>query len=292
MKIRIGAIVCLLAAITVPGPTGADAARPYVYVTRSKTVRAGLNRVSLKATCPRRTKVVSGGVEIVAGLNLGNVVASFPFDDRDRRRTPDDGWVGIVNNKSGGSVTMRTHAVCTRVLSIQYVKGPVGSLTGSSLGGGSVACPAGMQLTGGGASVSGKSPLQQLMSTFPSDGGDPLAVPDDVWTVLISNRSGVDISFRAFAICTPAGGLAYISANQAVPVFTEGTATASCVAAGPLVGGGADLLGSGSDHQLQATIPVEVGAADGLRDAWRVDTSNGSATVAGEIDLIAICDTP
>jgi len=48
----------------------------------------------LKADCPGRTRVIGGGV----GNAPTNVLASLPFDDRDRNKTPDDGWKAKVFN--------------------------------------------------------------------------------------------------------------------------------------------------------------------------------------------------
>src|SRR5687768_1001022 len=105
-------ILALVASMLVPGR--AESVPAFSYITRSAKVGPGISRAALKAPCPRRTRVISGGVVLDGAKGAGSLVSSYPYDNRDRGRTPDDGWVGIVNNESSLTTRMYTHAVCVR----------------------------------------------------------------------------------------------------------------------------------------------------------------------------------
>lgn len=92
MSRRLAVFFLVLTAMVVPG-AGADAAPAVVEIVRVADVGPGLNGVSLRATCPRRTQVISGGVQLAGNFTNDEVhiVWSFPFDGRDRGKSPDDG---------------------------------------------------------------------------------------------------------------------------------------------------------------------------------------------------------
>ena len=66
---------------------------PLRYAIARRTFPNESTRV-LKAHCPGKSRAIGGGV----GSAPTNVLASLPFDDRDRNKVPDDGWLAKVFN--------------------------------------------------------------------------------------------------------------------------------------------------------------------------------------------------
>jgi len=66
---------------------------------------------------------------------------------------------------------------------------------------GSVFCPDGRPVTGGGVFHFSGSVNAEVNSTFPIDGGDADSVSDDGWGAWVNNHSGAASSFQVWAIC-------------------------------------------------------------------------------------------
>lgn len=65
---------------------------------------------SAKAKCPKRMRVVGGGVDTSTTINV-----SRPIDlPRDRDKVPDDGWLGVVPNGTASPQPFTVHAVCIK----------------------------------------------------------------------------------------------------------------------------------------------------------------------------------
>jgi hypothetical protein len=60
-------------------------------------------------------------------------------------------------------------------------------------------CGSGWEVMGGGAQTA--STAQDVNATFPFDGGDPNAAPDDGWRVQIQNNGGTPAQAWVHAIC-------------------------------------------------------------------------------------------
>jgi hypothetical protein len=56
--------------------------------------------------------VVGGGVYVQGAATMARLVASRPWDSKDAKKVPDDGWRGGVVNTSQVPLSMTTHAVC------------------------------------------------------------------------------------------------------------------------------------------------------------------------------------
>jgi hypothetical protein len=174
-------------------------------VTKKLNLRPGATAVGQRAPCPRRTRVVSGGVQLSGAENATAVVTSAPFDNRDRRRIPDDGWLASATNRSTSSQTMQTYAVCARSGRYSYlstlVDVPTGGQTSWQLD-----CPVpltgNVSIVGGGAALSGKHASIELARTTPQDGTlDVDDDRDDGWEAGMNNESGVTQRMRVWAIC-------------------------------------------------------------------------------------------
>jgi hypothetical protein len=67
----------------------------------------------LKQRCPRRTRVVGGGLQAFSGINL--LAATIPYDAGDDDKAPDDGWKArFQSGADDNEVTL--HAICLRRL--------------------------------------------------------------------------------------------------------------------------------------------------------------------------------
>ena len=68
--------------------------------------------VSARTLCPKGSPVVGGGVYVTGGSHLSHVVASRPWDSKDAKKVPEDGWRGGIVNTSAIELSMTVHAVC------------------------------------------------------------------------------------------------------------------------------------------------------------------------------------
>jgi hypothetical protein len=87
-------------ALTTTGvaPGGFVDAGKYHYGFKTKATPPGDSQTLVRLTCPRGTRVVGGGGGGFSGTP-GEQAINFnsPFDNRDRRRVPDDGWFMAVD---------------------------------------------------------------------------------------------------------------------------------------------------------------------------------------------------
>jgi hypothetical protein len=96
------------------GPGGFVDSGKYHYGIKAKGTPPGDSQTHVKLKCPSRTRVIGGG----GGGSSGDpteqsVNFTGPFDNRDRGRAPDDGWVTFVNNQGlEGNEAIVVQAVC------------------------------------------------------------------------------------------------------------------------------------------------------------------------------------
>jgi hypothetical protein len=77
------------------------------YRIKNVSLAAGATK-TIKANCRGKTRVIGGGF----GNFPTNVLASIPFDDKDKGKAPDDGWKVRVHHDFAG--THRAVAVCLK----------------------------------------------------------------------------------------------------------------------------------------------------------------------------------
>jgi hypothetical protein len=279
---RLAVAIAVIASSLVVSAGTANAATVF-YVTKGTRVGPGINRAVVRASCPKRWRVVSGGVEIEGGVRGGNVVASYPFDNRDRNRIPDDGWVGITNNKSALSTVMRTFAVCVKTAGYVYNSSAT-TISGAALTLTSAGCPADMEVIGGGASVSGKSPYIELVYSTPTDtDGDD--VRNNGWGVGVRNRSGAEQTIIRHAICAPEN-LAHTTFESDVPDGQKVGVGQQCADNRELVGGGV-VLSTALDNDLMSTKPT-FSTSFVSNDGWLAESSNTSGATRS-VSVTVIC---
>jgi hypothetical protein len=164
------------------------------YDAEKKTVKAGkVGR--LKAACPSGKSVIGGGAS--AGAN--QLTSSYPFDGRDRRARPDDGWAAI--SQAGEKVKLRVLAVCAGGKTV-YEKETFMLPPGSSAPA-IPDCPSARHVTGMGAHVTGNPAEIALRIFYHRDGDDPGSTPDDGVLANAENLPGASQAktLTGFALC-------------------------------------------------------------------------------------------
>jgi hypothetical protein len=171
-----------------------------VYKSVKKSI--AVDEVSQKkARCPKRTKVIGGGVG-APGDHGVEVAASEPSDGSDHNSKPDDAWFGRESNTSTSNTRMTVTAVCAKRGKFRYVHSARASMPNDTQRTVSASCPGSKHVTGGGIDIKGKSGDLEVNSSFPFDSGDAGSTPDNGWRVTGNNDgSGSTTSVRAFAIC-------------------------------------------------------------------------------------------
>ena len=145
----------------------------------------------LTAHCPAGTKDTSGGVR-TGDFDTVQISSSYPVDDGDANKKPDDGWRVRVFNR-GARATVTAWAVCAKGTQVAYIESSVFPLeagTPSEVALSVVDDP--LHITGGGASYPAKlsTPETRLTATVPTDAAFDVpddAVPDDRMTLDVAN---------------------------------------------------------------------------------------------------------
>jgi len=258
---RIGA-ACALAcmAVAAGGVTVAAGTPPagYAIVSSSFTAPPGV-QTAASVTCPAPTMPQGGGA-YVGGVSLGDYIdSSYPSGSS---------WSAAVTNAS--STATQVWAVCanpqpgyTQVASAA-IANP--TMTQSS---GSVGCPSGTRLLGGGASVSSTSSLVSLNSSYPTG---------THWNVVVNNADpSTANTFKAYAVCShyslaATGYTIVVGAAVDNPAGRQtGTGFLSCPSGDSVLGGGLSSSVASTTVDINTTYP---GLSGGGWQSWE---NNGSA---------------
>ncbi len=90
---------------------------PLTYRNASVQLAPGSSTYA-KARCPKGLPVLGGGVYVDGAAGLSHLIASRPWDSKDAKKVPEDGWRGGVLNTSDVELSMTVHAVCMGVTTI------------------------------------------------------------------------------------------------------------------------------------------------------------------------------
>lgn len=288
-------LVAALLATSSPADAGRRGSRIKYVRSKAKTVEVG-RFASARVDCPKRTKVISGGVEMSSADPQGSaLVTSVPFDDRDRGKKPDDGWYVVVSNQSIASKTFRAHAVCVRGSKIFYGSTSVDVANGDDANLG-IGCPDSNldSIVGGGGRISAPlHPSHALAATGPTDDfllGDPDSDPDDFWRVMVDNTSGSPLRLTVHSICERDHAYEYKQFTINNVAGGVGGST-GCDTGEPLVGGGGELSSDpGPGVTVQQSRPSDsVFAPNGVPDnAWFYGMRNDSGSPFN-LTITSIC---
>jgi hypothetical protein len=161
-----------------------------------------------KTSCPDGTRVTSGGVETPNDSSV-EVSASYPIDDGDAGKKPDDGWAARTWNFQANTAFVTVHAVCVVGARMQYTSSDLAIGTNTTFEVYSFPCSDDAFLTGSGARPLAPLTIEGsgITAAVPADlavMSDPDSVPDD--RVIFQARNddaGGDI--RYFTACIRRG---------------------------------------------------------------------------------------
>jgi hypothetical protein len=169
---------------------------PVKYASRSKNAQP--RRVGkLSASCPPGSKDTAGGMQ-TGDLNAVQIDSSFPVDDGDKGKTPDDGWQVKFFNR-GGRASVTVWAVCAKGTQVSYVDNTAFPIDpGEQQHVEAAVCDDPLHVTGGGVRYSSKlSTIETRMTgVMPLDAsfdpGEPPnseSVPDDRMAFEVNNTN-------------------------------------------------------------------------------------------------------
>jgi hypothetical protein len=161
--------------------------------------------VSVKARCKRGESVSGGGAFVSTPIEEAFVNSSYPIDDKDKGRKPDDGWKTRVQNRAGLGKSVTTYAICSE-RSFAYQRGEDTVPAGTGIGF-VPTCKGKKHLVSGGGKIGGSAGDTVLRAIGPFDSllngdgsPDTDTVPDDGFDLNVANDGG-DRPIQIFAIC-------------------------------------------------------------------------------------------
>lgn len=176
--------VLVAGAVSAQARAAVESAGGFDYVSVQGTVKAGKSK-TIKAPCPGKTQVWWGGM--TSGVfSQDAAITGVPYDDGDKGREPDNGWMSTIRNGSNSRHSATARAVCTKRLEPVYrtveMKADAKELSTFQ-----VSCPGDKVPVGGG--LTGKVFLN---STFPVSGA---------WLMFAENRKEKREPVRAIGVC-------------------------------------------------------------------------------------------
>jgi len=214
-----------------------------------------------------RWHLIGGGSSAGGASSQSWDAASRPYDYDDPDMIGDDGWLVEAFGPPGAEVT--GYSVCIRDGEIAYPSKTIPSGT-TDLRSGSVSCGGGRwHVTAGSAFIATSN--SWVNTSFPKDGGDADATPDDGWSGRVYDTGGGNGGFYLFAVC--AAGLDLSYAKRAPVTVAAGNAVSRRVACAPsehAVGGGARVSGPADRARLVSSFPYDGPDADDVPDdGWQ-----------------------
>jgi hypothetical protein len=207
---------------TAPTNTPAPAAPTIVVAHNAQSgTDASAAQISVTATCPAGTALVSGGYSLTLANNTQLVTISDDYPSAPNAWTATE-----LNPQSGGAITLTTYAYCAQ--GSAALSTTIATATASG-GNAAAACPGGAALTGGGFHQAANG-ANVIAASYPVG---------NAWHT--AQLSGVQHqAYSAYAVCA-SGGLAASglpSAGATLANNATGEADAACAAGQTLVGGG------------------------------------------------------
>jgi hypothetical protein len=285
--IMAGAAAACLVGVAASMPADADSlgrAGPVRYVVDSVTLPGTQTASAVadtNARCPTGWKSISGGATVRNGGSR-----ALTWSTKDGVRT----WYAEAWQSSATATTLRTYAVCLQTSDLttattsvfEVPPGPTTVYQTSFCSSGSV--------VGGGGRPIGSSDDWELNTSYPVDGGDEDAVPDDAWRSHYNYTGHGDGGLLVDAVCLGGAAPTYRTGTVMVPGSTSRTAKAACPAGTHVLGGGAYIGGSVGDARVSATRPFDSKDSGTVPDdGWLVTYTNTSAATALTATAHAFC---
>ena len=170
------------------------------YPERSVKVKGGKTGTA-KASCREGMHIAGGGGLIQSVPGEARLNSSYPFDDGDRGKRPDDGWAVRAINNGDDADFLEAHAVCQN-REPRYVHDSPNDLVASGTGASIPFCRTSEHLIGLGAKLAGAAGQSELHILRPQDSGaDGDTLPEDGVLANASNHAGEAKRLSAYAIC-------------------------------------------------------------------------------------------
>jgi hypothetical protein len=147
---------------------------------------------------------------------------------------------------------------------------------------------------GGGIEITPTGRGSEVASSNPDDdGGDPDAIPNDLWEAWANNQrgSGPAIEVVSHVVCEGPGGMqeSYWERDFSVPNRTTRTARRACPASETVVSGGAYLSGSGLGAEVPSMGPYDGRDSDRLPDDGFQASASSDGGGAQTATVYAVC---
>lgn len=277
MTVRILLVTLALLVLGI-APASADEnlgqAGKLTYVRDSSTIEGSPSEAGsavVDAKCPKGSHPISGGASIRAGVD--RTLASTTIGTA--RKWYADAWqTGTLDSK------MSTYAVCSKSKKITNATHFFAAPQGPSTATGFSECDGG-KVIGGGLLVIGNSTEWKLNASFPIDGTDQDADPDDGWKVFAEYLNPAATgSMVVRSVCLKGAQPTYVSKTVDVDAGEAVTVRAKCPKGSVVAGGGAYITGATADGHVVATRPYD--SADKGKvpeDGWEAGLQNTGASV-------------
>jgi hypothetical protein len=255
---------------------GTDAPSGYVTVSTNGITVASNAEMAGEATCPQGTVVLGGGAYIASTSVMTAINDSQPVPGSSG---DDSTWYAFVNNFSSAATTFNVYAVCaTTPPGYQQVVGTTVNNPAGDQDSGTVNCPAGDVVLGGGASNTAGISFG-MASSYPSS--------ETSWTATVSNFSGRDGEFEPVAVCAAAyPGYAIASTSASDPAGVQKGIIQDCPSPAVVLGGGNQSSNTANLRiEMKTTQPFPVSGT-----SWKSGENNDTAA-GTTLTSYAVCAT-
>jgi hypothetical protein len=162
----------------------------------------GDSQVTVATWC-EEGHAVGGGLNSYGELNDFVLNGSYPIDSPDDADTvPDDGWRGYTHYYGSGD------GYEGAIFSVSCLAGKAPTYRSKTItvpdkekAYGTVRCPKGERVLGGGIFVTGASSEAQVVASAPWDSGDSGKVPEDGWRAGVLSSADEELKMTVHAIC-------------------------------------------------------------------------------------------
>jgi hypothetical protein len=237
---------CAAACATIAAALALAAAPAGAAITHVEIDKTFTGPGSIKAPCPGGSHVISGGMGTFNGYGGILLTGSYPYDGGDRDAKPDDGWKVDVTNRGG--LETAADALCSK----QTWRYPSADFRFPRFddGTGTVACPSGTHVVGGGGRAG------TLIGLLPGDGKDSDKSPDDRFTVHTESGATGKTKGTAYAICGKSKPEYVTTKTGAIGTHEEGGEfDAECPSGSAVLGGGAGMNVGHRDGAINSLFP-------------------------------------
>ena len=231
---------------------------------------------SIKAPCPGNQHVISGGMGTVNGYGGILLTGSYPYDGSDKDKAPDDGWRVEVTNRGG--LETAANALCSPQ-SYKYASEDF-KFPRFDDGTGTVACPSGTHVVGGGGDAG------TMIGLLPGDGKDGDKLPDDKFTVHTESGASGKTKGTAYATCGKSKPKYVTTKTPPIGTHDEGGEfDAVCPTGSDVLGGGAGMNVGHRDGAINSLFP----RVDSIQ-AWGAYLDNYDIADVHTGKVVAICE--